>query len=270
MAKKGQGSGLKYVRTIGESRAERLMRPKDPNLAGEYPEIAAQWGINGTLTASHVTFGSGLQVNWICTKCQQSWRSRIQTRTASGIRAGGTSDCPYCRGVRVSDTNSIAYLHKEAAQEFDISNNDGRRPEEIVATHKKTRFNFRCLKNVAHGPYRRTPYARTVLNKGCPRCFEDEARLANRPNSLAVKEPFVAMQWKAEKNALTTYDVTPQSNRRAYFECEHGHEKCLRVCDKVRRPDCAECMSTVGREMTAAHNRPVWRAKKTKGQKPKR
>ncbi|MGH9550060.1 MAG: zinc-ribbon domain-containing protein, partial [Terriglobales bacterium] len=197
---------------------------------------------------------SGYSATWKCPKCKESWVARVQTRTNG-------SGCPFCSGRAVNETNSIKAVHDLAAREFDLRNNDGARPAEIAATHKKTRYNFRCLKTPEHGSYRRSPYARTILNKGCPICFAEEMKALNAPASLAVREPALAMQWLHEKNPFSALEVTPQSNRRAYFICEKGHEQYLRICDKVRRPNCSVCISEVAREMMAARIKPSWKTR---------
>jgi len=255
MARKSiPGTGNSRIRSEGVGRDIRLLnRIKDPNLSDTHPYLEDEWGQNGPWTPEHVTYGSGFIATWQCPNCKGSWRSRVQTRTNG-------STCPFCSGRELSLYNSIKAVHPQAAAEFDLQNNDGVRPEEVISTHTKERHWYRCLEHPSHPPYRRTPYARTQLNKGCPLCFKEKAMFANRPNSLASTHPFVAQQWHATLNGgLTAHDVTAGSHQRAYFDCEYGHVAHLRICDKVRRPNCSDCINEVGREIADFHNRPAWK-----------
>ncbi len=261
--KKGAGvpSSSGRIRTIGPDSLDKHLRIKNPSLKDTHPRIASEWGRNGLLTPRHVTYGSGYVVDWICKDCKLSWKARVQTRTKG-------SSCPFCIGRKAGSANSISALDKTAAIEFDLKLNDGKRPEEIAATLKEERYNFRCSANKKHGLYRRTPYARVIQKKGCPSCFEEASRKANAGRSLAVLEPFVAMQWHKERNQLTPFDFTTGSNRKAWFHCEYGHESYLRICDKVRRQFCSRCINEVGRKMARERKKAVWKTRTVKQKKP--
>lgn len=251
------------IRTLGLGRSERILNTyKNPSLLDEDPDVASEWGANGPFTSEHFSIGSGYNASWCCKTCGFVWVSRIQRRTGGSRRQKTRqSGCPSCRGRLVTDRNNLAFVDDEAACEFDIKLNDGARPEDVVASHQHKRYYFRCLKNTAHGPYRRTPYARTVLKRGCPLCLAEEARIRDRPKSLAAKEPLVAAVWDATRNELTPFDVGSQSHKFAHFICEHGHRQYLRIYDKVRRPHCPDCMNEAARLIAHQNNRPSKKAR---------
>ena len=57
---------------------------------------------------------------------------------------------------------------------------------------------------------------------GCPYC---SGKKANLETCLATIKPNVAKQWHSSKNeSLTPYDVLPGSNKKAWWQCEKGHE----------------------------------------------
>lgn len=162
--------------------------------------------------------------------------------------------------------DGIKSVHAQAAEEFDLANNDGKRPEDVVATNKSRRYRFRCLKNPDHGFYARLPYARCVLNKGCPQCIKEESRKRIAPEKCVVRtHPKLLEIWHPTKNKLSPYEVTAGSNEKIVFVCEAGHEKEVRICDKTRCLDkagytgCRDCMTKGTEKLPAKEKRPSWR-----------
>jgi len=244
------------IRILGPDCATRLVLDmKSESIADTHPQVAEKWGRNGPFRPEHFTQGSGRIANWECADCGEHWNARIQTVTSG-------SGCPYCQGRKVSVSNSIAAVDREAAEEFDIANNDGKRPEEVYAYRRKGRCNFRCRKNSAHGIYSRTPYVRIKIGRGCPQCMKDDLKekLA-RDNCLTETHKLLAKIWHPTKNSLRPYEVSPGSHKRVYFACEAGHEEYLRVCDKLKRPECRECKVLRSKEISEDRSRPRWKAR---------
>lgn len=59
----------------------------------------------------------------------------------NSVEAGNTG-CPYCRGLRVSVTNSVAALLPDAARQWDTERNQTG-PEQVVAGSNK-KYWWRC------------------------------------------------------------------------------------------------------------------------------
>ena len=90
------------------------------SLAALFPEIAAEWHPtkNGELTPDKLVAGSGAKVWWQCSKgSDHAWEATLDKRTAGG------QGCPYCRGLEVSITNSLAALYPEIAAEWHPTKN---------------------------------------------------------------------------------------------------------------------------------------------------
>ncbi|HIN06663.1 MAG TPA: hypothetical protein EYM65_10590 [Dehalococcoidia bacterium] len=83
-------------------------------LSRSHPELAAQWHPtkNVELTPDQVVAGSNKKAWWICTEGpDHEWEASIGHRTAG-------RGCPFCRGLKVSATNSLASLHAEIAAQW--------------------------------------------------------------------------------------------------------------------------------------------------------
>ena len=64
--------------------------------------------------------------------------------------------------------------------------------------------------------------SRTIKDTGCPVCAGK--RVCPGENDLASLFPKFAVQWHREKNgALRPEQVTPNSNRRVWWQCPDGH-----------------------------------------------
>ena len=84
------------------------------SLASLNAEITAQWHPtkNGSLTPERVVAGSNKKAWWLCPKgSDHEWEASIGDRSAS-------KGCPFCRGLKVSATNSLASLHAEIAAQW--------------------------------------------------------------------------------------------------------------------------------------------------------
>ena len=74
---------------------------------------------------------------------------------------------------------------------------------------------------------------------GCPYCT---GRKVNKDNCLKTKNPSLAREWHPVKNGdLTPEDVTPSSNKKAWWLCENGHEWQARVYNRNEGNGCPFC-----------------------------
>src|SRR5207245_6800439 len=128
-----------------------------------HSELAAQWHPqkNGPLMPDQVVAGSHQSVWWKCLKGpDHEWQATIHNRVQSG-------GCPFCRGLRVSITNSLATRSPSLAAEWHPSRNEGLRPEQITAGSGKSVW-WKCPKGADH-EWLASPNSRTSGNKqGCP------------------------------------------------------------------------------------------------------
>ncbi len=135
-------------------------------LSNTSPEVAKLWHPtkNGTLTPRYVCRGSTRIVWWKCPNGpDHEWESPVADRTA----AGGMG-CPFCHGLRVSVTNSLARLHPRLAQQWHPTRNGDLQPHDVTYGSNR-RVWWRCASG---HEWVATPADRTHKGTGCPTCYQ--------------------------------------------------------------------------------------------------
>ena len=139
----------------------RWVAPSD-SLADRLPALAAQWHRmkNGRLRARDVHPGTRRVVWWKCAAGpDHDWQNAVVLRARS-------PRCPFCAGLRVSVTNSLAALYPKIASQWHTRRNRALHPREVVATARQS-FWWRCP--LGHD-WRAAVRDRTVSNRPCPTC----------------------------------------------------------------------------------------------------
>jgi len=72
-----------------------------------------------------ITYGSGKKAWWRCLKCKSSYSAEISNKTT------GTG-CPYCRGLRVNHTNSLAVINPSLASQWHPTKNGALTPDNFT------------------------------------------------------------------------------------------------------------------------------------------
>lgn len=135
------------------------------NLANARPDLAAQWhpAKNGELTPADVHQGSATRVWWKCPEGpDHEWETGVHSRTK------GKGTCPFCQGMWLSVTNSLATLHPNLAAEWDYEANAPLTPSDVTAGSKQ-RVGWKCR----HVPSHRweAPVGERKRGAGkCPQC----------------------------------------------------------------------------------------------------
>ena len=99
------------------------------SLATLYPDIAAQWHPtkNGDIRPDQIAARSNKRYWWWCAKSpDHDWQAAVDKRTSG-------RGCPYCRGLKVSTTNSLAALFPEIAAQWHPTRNGDISPDQVVA-----------------------------------------------------------------------------------------------------------------------------------------
>jgi len=226
------------------------------SLANRAPQIARQWHPtrNGALTPSGITVGSTRRVWWKCpVSSDHEWAVAPRVRAA---RKG--TGCPFCEGLRVSRTNSLAACAPAIAKQWHPTRNGDLTPAKIVVASAKKVW-WRCSKSDRH------VWASTVVNRtvwwqcerfrthawkaavgarangsGCPFCAGKRTPGAG-PNyvrrfPLSTASPELARQWHPTRNGnLTPADVTAGSSRKMWWRCaaDKRHEWFTSVAHRV-------------------------------------
>ena len=143
--------------------AGKKIIPGENDLAGGFPDVAAQWhpGKNGALTADRVSPYSNRKVWWICPRGHE-YAAVVSARTMKG------SGCPYCAGRKVlAGFNDLAALEPEVAVQWHPTLN-GTLTAEMLTTGSHRKVWWQCPEGHV---WKAVVYARTGPKKcGCPVC----------------------------------------------------------------------------------------------------
>lgn len=175
------------------------------------PELARQWhpARNALLTPNDVTPGSSIKVWWLCRKGHE-WKTSISHRYI------GTA-CPYCAGRKVSNDNCLQTMNPGLAREWHPTKNFSLTPKDVTPYSNKKAW-WRCGK----GHEWTAGINERSSGGGCPYCA---GKRTSKDNCLQTINPGLAREWHPSKNVpLTPKDVTPGSNKRAWWHCRKGHE----------------------------------------------
>lgn len=218
--------------------ANRMVIPKENDLATEFPEIAAQWHPtkNGTCTAYDVTSGSRRKIWWICEKGHE-WQASVYSRALGG------NGCPVCAGRKVvSGENDLASQFPEIAAQWHTEKNGTLTPQQVTP-YANRKVWWKC--ELKHS-YQAMISSRTMSGTGCPYCAG--RKVLPGFNDLATLYPEIAKQWHSALNgALTPNSVTAGSHRKVWWQCAEGHvwQAVIYTRTGVKKCGCPVCAGRV-------------------------
>ncbi len=180
------------------------------SLATQAPAVAAQWHYarNAPLTPDQVVAGSSKTAWWKCPEGpDHEWPARLADRVNKD------SGCPFCRGLKVSVTNSVRTRLPHVVDEWHPDN--PLTPDQVTFGSSK-RVLWRCRRHPDH-VWSAPPNARLHSARGCPFC---ENMRVCESNCLATTHPKLAQEWHPSKNApLTPHDVVAGTGREVWWRC---------------------------------------------------
>lgn len=203
------------------------------------PELVDQWDAvrNGPLDATTMA-GSHRSVWWRCEQGHR-WSARIQTRVRH------RSACPYCSGRRPTTETSLAAVRPDVASEWHPDRNGDLAATDVLPGSRR-RVWWRCR---AGHEWDAVVSAR-ARGTGCPFC---SGRRVTRSASLAALRPDLAAELVGDDVDAAT--LAPQSNRRLWWRCRHGHRWAARISDRTRGHGCPTCSGRRGPMRTAEEPR---------------
>jgi len=218
----------------------------------EFRDLVTQWHPtkNGAVAPDQVVAGSGKKYWW---KCPEGWDHEWEATVYN--RTGGGRGCPYCSGLKVSVTNSLACLHPDIAGQWHPTKNGAVTPDQVVAgSHKK--YWWQCPEGSDHD-WEATVNNRTGGGTGCSFCSGLKVSVTN---SLATLHPDIAAQWHPTRNGAVTPDqVVAGSNEKYWWQCPEGwdHEWEARVESRTNQgtgcPFCSGRKLSVTNSLAALH-----------------
>lgn len=181
------------------------------------PDLAREWHPekNGKLTPRDIVAGTSKRYWWRCPAGpDHEWPQSPNQRKNAG--------CPYCRGLRVSVTNSLAARFPEIAKFWHPDRNGDLTPHDVTYGTGREYW-WRCPRGPDH-EWRRSPND-MVNDKAapCPFCANV---LLSVTNSLATKFPKLAAEFRPTNNldsktgrVLTAADVIAGSQVVVWWQC---------------------------------------------------
>ena len=195
------------------------------SLADTHPEVAKQWHptLNGELTPSDFTPGSGKKVWWKCPEGDDhEWETKI-SHMAKG------SGCPICSNHIAVLSNCLATLNPELSKEWHPTKNGILTPFDVVEKSGRKVW-WKCDKGDDH-EWETSMHKRTQ-GRNCPICAGKKVVLSN---CLATLNPKHSKEWHPTKNGnLTPYDFTSNSGRKVWWKCDKGDDHDWKVSPDAR------------------------------------
>ena len=215
---------------------------KANSIAVKYPYLIDEWDyeLNGRLSPQNVTVGSSKKVYWRCLKCHSSYITSIAHKTSG-------TNCPYCSGKKVNQTNSLLSVFPELETQWDYPKNRPILPNNVYYGSRKVVF-WKCQQ--CRESYKMAICAKIKAKTAkCPKCMH--LHIGNRNRLIAIKKsgslydvnpPFLA-DWDYAKNLIITpKDVTMKSGIKVWWKCSKcGFEWESSICNRASGFGCSNC-----------------------------
>ncbi|MBX9720491.1 MAG: zinc-ribbon domain-containing protein [Candidatus Obscuribacterales bacterium] len=232
------------------------------------PDVADEWlySKNAGWGPEHFSRASGVKCWWQCSDCLREYKAQISNRTSLN------SGCPYCASKKVCSDNALSDVFPKVAVEWHPKKNGKQKPSDVTyASGKRAWWLCRSCKH----EWNCVIADRTILEAGCPACYEarlqyarehPEPRIRNRlvlnnnqeisrtwyeqPRnenfvSIAQSHPSIAKQWHPTKNGKwTAFDFSKGSDTKVWWKCKKGpdHEWQAQICSRTsRKSGCPFC-----------------------------
>lgn len=204
--------------------------PGETDLETIFPVVAMEWdySLNAKGPDKYLPY-SNQRVAWICNTGHR-WEDKINNRTRKGL------PCPYCGGSRpIPGVNDLGTLYPWLEKQWDQDANDNLKPSNVFPKSNK-RVSWICERG---HKWESKIYHRTD-GQDCPYC--EGLRPILGETDLETLEPYVARQWRPEKNGgrLPT-EFTRFSHFDVIWVCDQGHEYASPIYRRSRGCGCPIC-----------------------------
>jgi hypothetical protein len=180
------------------------------------------------LTPQQVMPMSSKKAWWRCEK-EHEWEAVIAGRNRDG------RGCPFCAGQKAGADNNLAAVNPELAAQWHPDLNKDLTPQQVTAGSNKKAW-WQCEKG---HEWEAAIQSRNRDGRGCPFCAGQKA---GADNNLAAVNPELAAQWHPTRNKdLTPQQVMPMSNKKAWWQCDEGHEWQSTINHRSRGDGCPDC-----------------------------
>ena len=161
-----------------------------------FPELSEEWHSTktGEFIPGDFTSKSIFKAWWKCPNgSDHEWQIEISVRSSG-------NGCDYCRGQRVSVTNSLQTLFPEVAKEWHPTKNGDLTHSGVVAGSKSSAW-WKCQEGPDHEWYTQIGSRTSAKRPGCRCCDGKQVSITNSLQSLF---PEVPQGWHLIKNGSFT------------------------------------------------------------------
>nr|WP_283175744.1 zinc-ribbon domain-containing protein [Lysinibacillus sp. Bpr_S20] len=197
------------------------------------PELFDEWDFEKNselgLDICEVTKGMHKKAWWICLKCNSNYDIIIKDRVNG-------QNCPYCRGLRVNYTNSLASLNPQLASQWHPTKNGDLSPHDITC-NKNSKIWWLC----EFGHEWDAVVSSRNNGASCPYC---SSRSATNETCLASVNPKLASEWHPTKNGdKSPFNILPKSNEKVWWlgTCGHEWDAIISNRNKENGTNCPYC-----------------------------
>lgn len=186
------------------------------SIAAVKPELVKEWHPtkNVEYDVNVLPFDSEKYVWWQCLDNEEHyWLERVYERSDG-------EGCPHCLAKTILNSYlDLATTNPELAKEWHPTLNGKFTPENVSEISGRKRW-WRCEKG---HDWKAKVNSRRGEWTGCPYCANRE--LLRGYNELNRTHPELAAEWHPTLNGdLTPFDVTSNSIKRVWWQCDRGHE----------------------------------------------
>lgn len=198
------------------------------NLFTACPELKTIWNYEKNISApEEFTAGSNKKVWWRCDTCGYEWEAQIFL-----VSQGGR--CPNCakqnRIINLNETlkkskGSLAENFPELLEEWNFEKNEISPEYCIPGSSKKVWW---VCKDCGYS-WESSPYQRTKMHRGCPKCGQSKSVETRKKHNLAKKGsladhyPELVKEWDYNKNEKNPENYPSGSNEKVWWKCSKGH-----------------------------------------------
>ena len=196
---------------------DKQTKPGVPDISELSPHLQQEWhpDNNALLGGISVKPKSGRKVIWSCPNCPAGclhiWTTTVASRTNG-------ADCPYCRGRKLCQHNSLATKAPKQARYWD-HDKDTSTPEQTLAGS-----NFRADWKCPDCSYEwQAPIANRVLgDSGCPRYSCSNGKYSKQPTFQEAQHTLLH-EWDHARNSedgIYPHNTTLQSHKLVHWVCQ--------------------------------------------------